>query len=331
MDDMRGYYLLGYYSSNAKADGRFRSIKVRVKRPKVHIRARRGYLAPTEAELKSDVAGIPVGRNLRLVGEAGRHGARQAEFAGWNGDGSGGRRTRAARPHPAQRGPPGARRRDLAGRTGWAADAGGVGGVRVRRGRGIARTPGGTRAPTWRSNCWIRTGSSIAKTAESLDRDKRFVLATLGAGGPLTPGSYTARVTSTPVGATTGTTLMLPVTVPGASDASGMGQAVLFRRGPFSGSDWQPTGDLRYHRQERVKVETAVTGETTATAVRLLDRTGRPLPLPVAASLRVEGGVTVVVGEVTLAPLGVGDYILETRVTRGEATHTRLVAIRIVP
>ena len=111
----------------------------------------------------------------------------------------------------------------------------------------------------------------------------------------------------------------------------GMGQAVLFRRGPFSGSGWQPTGDLRYHRQERVKVETAVTGETTATAVRLLDRTGRALPLPVAASLRVEGGVTVVVGEVTLAPLGVGDYILETSVTRGEATETRLVAIRIVP
>ena len=35
MEDMRGYYLLGYYSTNAKADGTFRSIKVSVKRPGV--------------------------------------------------------------------------------------------------------------------------------------------------------------------------------------------------------------------------------------------------------------------------------------------------------
>ena len=35
LDDMRGYYLLGYYSTNAKADGTFRSIKVNVKRPGV--------------------------------------------------------------------------------------------------------------------------------------------------------------------------------------------------------------------------------------------------------------------------------------------------------
>ena len=50
-DDLSSYYLLGYYSTNAKLDGRFRTIAVRVKRPGVEIRARQGYRAPTEAEV----------------------------------------------------------------------------------------------------------------------------------------------------------------------------------------------------------------------------------------------------------------------------------------
>jgi VWFA-related protein len=40
------FYLLGYRSSNQKADGRFRRIQVRVKKPGLTVNARRGYYGP---------------------------------------------------------------------------------------------------------------------------------------------------------------------------------------------------------------------------------------------------------------------------------------------
>ena len=43
--DIRNYYLIGYTSSNAKFDGRFRAIDVKLKRPDVTIAARKGYFA----------------------------------------------------------------------------------------------------------------------------------------------------------------------------------------------------------------------------------------------------------------------------------------------
>lgn len=47
VDDNSSYYVMGYYSTNERRDGRFRRIDVRVKnRPGLVVRARKGYVAP---------------------------------------------------------------------------------------------------------------------------------------------------------------------------------------------------------------------------------------------------------------------------------------------
>ena len=50
--ESRTYYLLGYASSNPKRDGKFRKIEVKVSRPGLEVRARKGYYARSRDESK---------------------------------------------------------------------------------------------------------------------------------------------------------------------------------------------------------------------------------------------------------------------------------------
>src|SRR5215510_3637361 len=56
VDDLSSYYLIGYYTTNTKLDGRFRTISVRLKRPGITVRARKGYRGFTEAEVARGTA-----------------------------------------------------------------------------------------------------------------------------------------------------------------------------------------------------------------------------------------------------------------------------------
>ncbi len=54
--DVSAYYLIGYSSTIAPSDGKFHEIKVRVKRPGVQVRARKGYWALTPQEVARSLA-----------------------------------------------------------------------------------------------------------------------------------------------------------------------------------------------------------------------------------------------------------------------------------
>ncbi len=46
VEENSSYYVMGYYSTNDRRDGRFRRIEVRLNKPGLQVRARKGYLAP---------------------------------------------------------------------------------------------------------------------------------------------------------------------------------------------------------------------------------------------------------------------------------------------
>ena len=62
----------------------------------------------------------------------------------------------------------------------------------------------------------------------------------------------------------------------------------------------------------------------------LIDRTGTPLRIPVASRVETIDGAPWAVGEVALAPLSPGDYVLRVAAGQGAAAVTSLTPIRIV-
>jgi len=44
--EIKGQYHLGYLSTNAAKDGAWRKVEIRVKRPGLRVRSRKGYFGP---------------------------------------------------------------------------------------------------------------------------------------------------------------------------------------------------------------------------------------------------------------------------------------------
>jgi VWFA-related protein len=62
LEDNSSYYVLGYYPTNEKRDGRFRNVQVRVLKPGLKVRARRGYVAPVTGKKESAAKGTSAER-----------------------------------------------------------------------------------------------------------------------------------------------------------------------------------------------------------------------------------------------------------------------------
>jgi VWFA-related protein len=301
VDDLSSYYLLGYYSGG-KLDGRFHSISVRVKRPGVQVRARRGYLANTEAAaaLVSRASAPPTPAALAATAEAGIVEAavnslstlsrelpmRLHAAAGWTPAGA----ATVWAVAEASRGPQGD---DWAG--GGQADA-------------MLVDSSGKTAATARAQ--IAPGSSTV----------RLVLSSAG----LAAGDYQLQIRTKGAQAASAASDTLRITLPAAPRATG---AIFFRRGATTGNREMPTADLRFRRSERLRVDVPTAGATAVTG-RLLDRTGNALAIPVTATIRDDAdGSRWQTAEVSLAPLAPGDYLIE--LTSG--SDRMLEAFRIIP
>jgi hypothetical protein len=296
-DDLTSYYLLGYYTTNSKLDGRFRSLKVRVKKPGIEVRARRGYRAATEAEVTAArrAADAPVPDATKAVNGA-------MERLG---------RIR----------PDGGLRLNAAASAGvkpmlWIA-----GEVQVAPGRPDDFAAGGT------VDLDVTAGTSSKTTRVTLKPGERTFLTSVpldsAAGGEL---SVRARMT-----ATSGSALPLSDLLRFDAGETGL-QPLLFRRGVTTGNRLLPAADLRFSRTERLRLEIPADPSVKPGAGRVLDRAGQPLQVPVAVGERTDDatGQRWITADVVLAPLAGGDYVIEVELVEASKSQRVLSAIRVV-
>jgi VWFA-related protein len=70
LQDNSSYYVLGYYPTNERLDGRFRNVQVKLLKPGLRVRARRGYVAPLPAKKAKPAAGSPEARTSPALRDA---------------------------------------------------------------------------------------------------------------------------------------------------------------------------------------------------------------------------------------------------------------------
>lgn len=290
-DSLSTYYLLGYYSTNTKFDGGYRRIEVKVRKPDIRLKARRGYFAPTQDEIEALAAG-------RAAAEVPAP-AETAALATALG------RLEALR-HD----------RDLF-----------VQAARVPGGLVIAAELGvsARQSPAWQKGGDVRLmisdgGSAVTET-RPIDPLRPGVVVRV----PLT-GAGEVRIDAGARSASGGAADAV-ATLPPASGTI-LGDVLSFRglaRAPM------PAPDGRYRRTERATVEVVLLEGARSAGARVLDRLGKPLNVPVASRERADaGGVRWMVADVTLAPLAEGDYVIELEAMQDERREKKLFAIRVV-
>lgn len=299
-ESLSTYYLIGYYSANTTFDGKFRKIDVKVSKPGIKLKARRGYYAPSREALDAMAA------------------AREAADA----------------PVPA----------DVAE---LSAALGRLDAVRHDRDLyvQVARVPGALivsaelgvnarSARAWSSGGEIRllvsAGADQAVDSKPIPRMRPGVVIRVPVSGQGEEGAAgdvrvdaRARASGTgPLSAADASVTLVP------AQPSLIGDVLSFRG---LARARMPAADGRYRRTERATIEAVLADDAVPAGARLLDRAGKPLPVPVASRLRVDAdGTRWMTAELALAPLTDGDYVFELEVTKDAARERKLFAIKVV-
>ena len=298
--DLSSYYLLGYYSNNSTLDGRYHTIRVRVKRPGVDVRARKGYRSPTAEEVAEarTAAAAPVPPAAAAVGSA------MASLSRLRPD------------------------------TRFSMNA-----VPIRTGGGdsvsivwiAGELPAGSRdnllAQGGTVTLEVKTGGASTTAQVKLAPGERTFAIPVKLTAPVQSGTLDVRATL----ATTGQEADPFSDILRLDLASSIGQPMLFRRGVSTGNRLLPAASFQFSRTERARLEFPAAADATTATGRLLDTAGEPLAIPVTIGERTDpqAGQRWVTADIILAPLSAGDYVVE--LTRGgaDAQHKILTAIRV--
>jgi len=168
------------------------------------------------------------------------------------------------------------------------------------------------------------TDATVATGRISVPRGGRTFRVALTPSQPLAAGEYVLRVGARAGPASIPSRETAHLMIPAAPSSTG---ALFIRRGVSTGNREIPTADLRFRRSEQSRVEIPAATATSATA-RLLDRTGKPLAVPVTAAVRDDAdGSRWVTAQLGLAPLAPSDYAIE--ITVGD--QRMISAFRVVP
>lgn len=303
VDDLSSYYLMGYYTTNTKLDGKFRSINVRLKRPGLTVRARKGYRGFTEAEIARGTASstpppagsAPVTAALTPVVSFNARAQLRIRASTWAHESS----------------------------------AGGAEGAFWVVGE---LDPQVRKQPAWSAGAQADVavigpdGQQVAsRKIDIKPADGAFTLQIPESGG-VGVGEYTLRVRlRSPVEGELGLSDTARVSV---KNDTTLGEAVMWRRGPSTGPQYRRTADPRFQRSDRLRLEMATSGSQPVTA-HILDRNGTTMSVQAQVTERPDESMQFkwVVIDVSLAPFAAGDYAIEA--TQGQAHQ--VTAFRVVP
>ena len=291
-DDLTSYYLLGYYSTNTKLDGKFRRLEVRVKQPGVQIRARRGYRAATAEEAAAARKAVE---------------AADPSVAAFNAA-----MGRLSRIRPETR-----------FRINAATQSQGGGGTIWIAGelpQTSTRTDEFALGAT--ADIEVKAGEHTSTARVTLKPGERGFVVPV----KLPEGAERVHVRARLSGE--GTVVPLTDTIEAARTSP---QPLAYRRGPSTGNRYVPAADFQFSRTERLRLELPVGADAKPEKARILDRTGKALPIPLTTSERAdaETGQRWILADVTLAPLAAGDYAIEVSTTSGGSAQRVITAVRV--
>jgi VWFA-related protein len=275
-DDLTASYILGYYSTNTKADGRVRKITVRLKGSKDSVRARREYRAATAAEM-TEMREVTAAAAAAASAPVSPVDTALAEL-------------KRLRPEAIIHSRAAVIRDELVVTSEIAA-------IHVEAGRWKT----GGEAQVMVSGA---PGDFMATARGTLEPSARAFVMRVPLNGAPGPFNVAIRLRNAADGEATDT---IAVTRP-----SGVfGAAMLFRL-PLP-NVVRPAASPQFRRTERIQIRWPLLKSIDSPVAQVLGRDGKPIDLAVTLSQRDEAGIPLLVADLNLAPLTAGEYIIEVR------------------